>query len=61
MEWLHDALKSVARTRAEQGDATAFKLMQQPAMVVGQRRVELRMAMAALEEQSRSWFTARAN
>ena len=52
-QWLHDALNSVARARAEQGDAAAFTLMQKQAMRVGQRRVELRMAMAALEGQSR--------
>ena len=48
-QWLHDALNSVARARADQGDAAAFRLMQQQAMRVGQRRVELRMQMAALE------------
>ena len=44
-----DALNSVARVRAEQGDAQAFRLMQQQAMRVGQRRVELRMKLAQLE------------
>ena len=48
-EWLHDALNEVARVRAEQGDAAAFRLMQQQAMRVGQRRVELRLMMAELE------------
>lgn len=48
-QWLHDALNVVARARAEQGDAAAFRLMQAQAMVVGQRRVELRMRMAELE------------
>ena len=48
-QWLHDALNAVARARAENGDAHAFRLMQQQAMRVGQRRVELRMKMAALE------------
>ena len=52
-QWLHDALNAVARARAEQGDAAAFRLMQQQAMRVGQRRVELRMKMAALEGRSR--------
>lgn len=47
--WLHDALNEVARVRAEQGDAAAFRLMQQQAMRVGQRRVELRLMMAELE------------
>jgi hypothetical protein len=53
MEWIHDALNTIARARAQQGDAAAFNLMQQQAMRVGQRRVELRMAMAELEGQSR--------
>ena len=48
-QWLHDALNEVARVRAEHGDAAAFRLMQQQAMVVGQRRVELRMQAAELE------------
>ena len=44
-EWLHVALNKVARVRAEQGDAQAFRLMQQQAMAVGIRRIELRMKM----------------
>jgi hypothetical protein len=48
-QWLHDALNEVARVRAERGDAAAFRLMQQQAMVVGQRRIELRMQAAELE------------
>ena len=47
--WLHDTLNEVARARADQGDAQAFRLMQHQAMRVGQRRVELRMQMAELE------------
>ena len=48
-QWIHDALNTIARVRAEHGDAAAFRLMQQQAMRVGQRRVELRMKLAALE------------
>jgi hypothetical protein len=48
-QWLHDALNEIARVRAEQGDAAAFRLMQRQAMVVGQRRIELRMKAAQLE------------
>jgi hypothetical protein len=48
-QWLHDALNEVARVRAEHGDVAAFRLMQQQAMVVGQRRIELRMQAAELE------------
>jgi len=40
-QWLHDALNVVARARAEQGDAAAFRLMQQQAMTVGQRPTAL--------------------
>lgn len=47
--WLVDTLNEIARARAEQGDVAAFRLMQQQAMRVGQRRVELRLRMAALE------------
>jgi hypothetical protein len=35
----------------EQGDAAAFRLMQQQANVVGQRRIELRLRAAQLEER----------
>jgi hypothetical protein len=48
-QWLHDALNEVARVRADRGDAAAFRLMQQQIMVVGQRRIELRMQAADLE------------
>jgi hypothetical protein len=36
----------VTRRRGEQGNAAAFRLMQQQAMRVGQRRVEIRLAMS---------------
>lgn len=55
-QWLHDALNHVARARAENGDAYAFRLLQHQAMTVGQRRVELRLRMAQLEVGS--MFTA---
>jgi hypothetical protein len=46
--WLVEALNTVARARAEHGDAAAFRLMQHQAMRVGQRRVEVRLRMAQL-------------
>ena len=52
-QWIHDALNTVARVRAEQGDAVAFRLMQSQAMRIGQRRVELRLVMAELEARER--------
>ena len=51
--WLIEALNTVARVRAEQGDVQAFRLMQAQAMRVGQRRVELRMKLAELERPRR--------
>jgi hypothetical protein len=45
-KWLHDALNTIARARAENGDAAAFQLMQAQAMRVGQRRVELSLQIA---------------
>ena len=48
-EWLHDALNSIARVRAENGDPLAFRLMQAQAMAVGQRRVEISLRIAAIE------------
>lgn len=53
-QWLHDALNSIARARAEQSDAQAFRLMQQQAMRVGQRRNDPRMRMAELERGTRN-------
>ena len=47
-QWLVDALNTVARVRAEHGDAQAFRLMQQQARAVGQRRVELQLRIAEL-------------
>ena len=60
-QWLHDALNTVARVRAEQGDSAAFRLLQEQAMRVGQRRVELRMQMAALEGKEQPWSAAKAS
>ena len=48
-QWLHDALNEVARVRAENGDADAFRLMQAQAMRVGQRRIDLSIRIAAIE------------
>jgi len=48
-EWLHEAINLVARSRAECEADNAFRLLQQQAMSVGQRRVELRLRMAQLE------------
>lgn len=48
-EWLNEAVNLVARSRAENETDNAFRLLQQQAMAVGQRRVELRLRMAALE------------
>ena len=47
--WLHDTLNKVARVRAEQGDAHAFRLLQAQAMAVGQRRIELSVRIAEME------------
>jgi hypothetical protein len=47
--WLNDTLNTVARMRAEQGDAHAFRLLQAQAMAVGQRRLELSVRIAELE------------
>ena len=48
-QWLQDTLNEIARVRAEQGDAEAFRRMQAQAMVVGRRRIELSMRIAQLE------------
>jgi hypothetical protein len=48
-QWLHETLNEVARVRAEDGDAEAFRLMQAQAMRVGQRRIEIGMRIVELE------------
>ena len=48
-EWLHEAINLVARAKAEDETDNAFRLLQHQAMIVGQRRVELRLRMVALE------------
>ena len=48
-QWIHDVLNTVARARAEYGDAVAFRILQEQATRVGERRVELRLAMAEQE------------
>jgi hypothetical protein len=47
--WLHEALNEVARVRAENGDAAAFRLMQGQAMRVGQRWIQLSLRIASME------------
>ena len=47
--WLQQAINTIARARADQGDAHALRLLHEQAMRVGQRRNELRMQMAQLE------------
>jgi hypothetical protein len=48
--WLHDAMNTVARARADRSDATAFMLMQAQTMRVGQRRFELSLQIAQWEK-----------
>jgi len=48
--WLHAALNEMARVRTEQGEVQAFRLMQAQAMAVGQRRIELSIRIAELEQ-----------
>ena len=50
--WLHDTLNTIARVRAENGDAAAFQLMQAQAMRVGQRRGELSLQIAQWERSA---------
>lgn len=45
-EWVHDVITRVARARADQEDAHAFRILQEQARIIGQRRVALRLMMA---------------
>ncbi len=48
-EWLHDVIHRVARMRAQHGETQMFRISQEQARIVGQRRVELRLMMAKQE------------
>lgn len=48
-EWLNEAVNLVARSRAEDETDNTFRLLQQQAMAVGPRRVELRLRIAVLD------------
>ena len=52
-EWLHDVINRVARARAHEEDAHAFRILQEQARIVGQRRVALRLMMAKQQEGPR--------
>ncbi len=62
-EWLHEAINRVARAMSGDGAGEgpevssaatdAFRLMQHQAMVVGQRRVELRLRLAEIAADAR--------
>lgn len=52
-QWLNDTLYKIASARADEGELATFRLMQAQALLVGQRRNELRIRMAALEEGGR--------
>ena len=54
-EWerIHDVINRVARARAHEEDAHAFRILQEQARLVGQRRVALRLMMAKHEEGPR--------
>ena len=47
--WLHATLNEVARIHEEHGAVSAFRLLHDQAMAVGQRRLELSMMIAAAE------------
>ena len=44
-EWLQNVINRVARARADQEDAHAFRILQEQARIVGQRRVALRLQL----------------
>ena len=50
--WLQEAINLVARAKAEQEDADAFRLLQHHAMDIGQRRVELMLRLAAVDSSA---------
>ena len=54
-EWerLHDVIHRVAHMRAQHVETQMFRLLQEQARIVGQRRVELRLKMAKQEGAER--------
>lgn len=56
-EWLQETINLVARAKADQKDADAFRLLQHHFMDVGQRRVEL-MTKLATADRIESWPTS---
>ena len=48
-EWLQTTLNDVARAFADDENPRAFRLLQQQAMAVGQRPIELQMKLAEIE------------
>jgi hypothetical protein len=47
-EWLNETINRVAQMRAEDSETQTFRILQEQVRVVGQRRVELMMAVAHL-------------
>ena len=50
---MYDVINRVARARADEENAHGFRILQEQARVVGQRRVELRLKMAKQEGAER--------
>ncbi|MFM9850149.1 MAG: hypothetical protein ACKVP3_23705 [Hyphomicrobiaceae bacterium] len=51
-EWLNDTINRVAQLRAEDSETQAFRILQEQVRLVGQRRVELMMEVAHLEQRA---------
>jgi hypothetical protein len=51
-EWLNDTINRVAQLRAEDSETETFRILQEQVRLVGQRRVELMMTVAHLEQRA---------
>lgn len=51
-QWLQNVINHMASALANQSDTTAFRLLQEQAVVVGKRRVELSIALANAEHKA---------
>lgn len=52
-EWLNDTINRVAQLRSEDSETQTFRILQEQVRIVGQRRVELMMEVAHLEQHRR--------
>lgn len=51
-EWLNETINKVAQLRSEDSETQTFRILQEQVRLVGQRRVELMITVAHLEQRA---------